>query len=76
MRLLPWLQMMKESGGIRLEMLDEASLTRQPEEVGKALNLHLSSASPNLPYPNCQPTTFTCHLSTPHLPPPTCRCST
>jgi hypothetical protein len=25
--------MMKDSGGIRLEMLDEASLTRQPEEV-------------------------------------------
>ena len=26
-------QMMKDSGSIRLEMLDEASLTRQPEEV-------------------------------------------
>ena len=26
--------MMKDSGSIRLEMLDEASLTRQPEEVG------------------------------------------
>ena len=25
--------MMKDSGSIRLEMLDEASLTRQPEEV-------------------------------------------